>query len=232
LLTSTARSCGGRAMMLRCDGWPASVPACLQARARRHCLEAAELALSFRAIAGLDQEQEPGCAGREAGSRRGLGSVTSGRRGQFENQTAIQKYADAHDLEYVWEGMKAFAKRWRLAQLAQPGTYELVEVRTKRGVTRALLFPKAILRAEFEAAAPMRHARAKKKKLWRASLIRKRSRYLGFMSNQILGYVDAPDRESAEAAAVSAFSLTEEQRKRLVVQQQEQRKRLVLQEHG
>jgi hypothetical protein len=33
-----------------------------------------------------------------------------------------------------------------------------------------------------------------------------------------------------EAAAVSAFSLTEEQRKRLVVQQQEQRKRLVVQE--
>jgi hypothetical protein len=36
--------------------------------------------------------------------------------------------------------------------------YELVEVRTKRGVTRALLFPKAILRAEFEDAAPMREA--------------------------------------------------------------------------
>ena len=107
----------------------------------------------------------------------------------------------------------------------------VVDVRTTRGVTRALLFPKAILQAEFEAAAPMRDAPAKKKS-WRASLIRKRSRYLGFMSNQILGYVDAPDRESAEAAAVSAFSLTEEQRKRLVVQQQEQRKRLVLQEHG
>jgi hypothetical protein len=31
-------------------------------------------------------------------------------------------------------------------------------VRTSRGVTRALLFPKAILRAVFEAAAPMREA--------------------------------------------------------------------------
>ena len=158
--------------------------------------------------------------------------MTSAQQRQFENQKALQDYAEANDLTYMWEGMKAFPKRWRLAQLAQPGIYELVEVRTTRGVTRALLFPKTILRAEFEAAAPMRHARAKKKKLWRASLIRKRSRYLGFMSNQILGYVDAPDRESAEAAAVSAFSLTEEQRKRLVVQQQEQRKRLVLQEHG
>jgi hypothetical protein len=34
----------------------------------------------------------------------------------------------------------------------------VVDVRTTRGVTRALLFPKAILRAEFEAAAPMRDA--------------------------------------------------------------------------
>ena len=62
--------------------------------------------------------------------------------GQFENQKALQDYADAHDLAYVWEGMNVFAKRWRLAQRAQPGTYELVEVRTRRGVTRALLFPK------------------------------------------------------------------------------------------
>jgi hypothetical protein len=46
---------------------------------------------------------------------------------------------------------------------------------------------------------------------WRVSLIRKRA--------QVLGYVDAPSREVAEAAAVSAFSLTDEQRKRLVVQE-------------
>jgi hypothetical protein len=81
--------------------------------------------------------------------------VTSRR---FENQKALQGYAEANELTYVWEGMKAFPKRWRLAQLAQPGMYELVDVRTTRGVTRALLFPKAILRAEFEAAEPMREA--------------------------------------------------------------------------
>ena len=46
---------------------------------------------------------------------------------------------------------------------------------------------------------------------WRVSLIRKHG--------QILGDVEAPSREVAEAAAVSAFSLTEEQRKRLVVQE-------------
>ena len=27
-----------------------------------------------------------------------------------------------YDLAYVWEGMRVFAKRWRLAQLAQTGT--------------------------------------------------------------------------------------------------------------
>jgi hypothetical protein len=45
----------------------------------------------------------------------------------------------------------------------------------------------------------------------RVSLIRKRG--------QVLGNIEAPSREVAEAAAVSAFSLTEEQRKRLVVQE-------------
>jgi hypothetical protein len=91
--------------------------------------------------------------------------VTSRR---FGNQKALQDYAEANDLTYVWEGMKAFPKRWRLAQLAQPGIYELVDVRTTRGVTRALLFPKAILRAEFEAAAPMRDAMRIKRERLRA----------------------------------------------------------------
>jgi putative SOS response-associated peptidase YedK len=45
----------------------------------------------------------------------------------------------------------------------QPGAYELIEVITKRGVTRTLLFPKAILRAEFEAEEPLREALAIKR---------------------------------------------------------------------
>jgi hypothetical protein len=96
-----------------------------------------------------------------------LGPVTSAQQGRFENQKALQDYADAHDLTYVWEGMRVFAKRWRMAQLVQSGTYELVEVWTRRGVTRALLFPKAILRAEFEAA-PMREAMRIKRERLRA----------------------------------------------------------------
>jgi hypothetical protein len=48
---------------------------------------------------------------------------------------------------------------------------------------------------------------------WRASLIRKRS--------QVLGDVEAPSREAAEAAAVRVFNLNEYQRSRLVVQERE-----------
>jgi hypothetical protein len=103
-----------------------------------------------------------------------LGPVT--QPGQFENQKALQDYADAHDLAYVWEGMNVFAKRWRLAQRAQPGTYELVEVRTRRGVTRALLFPKTILRAEFEANAPIREAMRIKRERLRAKRAGKQRR--------------------------------------------------------
>jgi hypothetical protein len=39
------------------------------------------------------------------------------------------------------------------------------------------------------------------------------------MHGQVLGYVEARDRTAAELAAVAEFNLTEEQRKRLVVQE-------------
>jgi hypothetical protein len=45
---------------------------------------------------------------------------------------------------------------------------------------------------------------------WRASLRRK---------GQVLGDVEAPSREAAEAEAVRTFNLTPEQRSRLVVQE-------------
>jgi hypothetical protein len=41
----------------------------------------------------------------------------------------------------------AFTKRKRLLS---PDQYEIVDVRTSRGVRRAMLFPKAILQDEFE----------------------------------------------------------------------------------
>jgi hypothetical protein len=53
---------------------------------------------------------------------------------------------------------------------------------------------------------------AKKNHTWAVSLVRKRGEFLGF--------VEAPDREAAEAAAAVRFNLSEEQRARLVVQEQ------------
>jgi hypothetical protein len=84
----------------------------------------------------------------------------------FENQKALIDYAEQNGLVYVWE----FAKRQRLRspvpaftkrqQLLSPDQYNIVDVRTSRGVRRAMLFPKAILQAEFAANAPMRERMA------------------------------------------------------------------------
>jgi hypothetical protein len=49
-------------------------------------------------------------------------------------------------------------KRWRLAQVARSGEYELVQEQTSRGISKALLFPRAILRAEYEADGPFHEA--------------------------------------------------------------------------
>jgi hypothetical protein len=65
---------------------------------------------------------------------------------EFADQRALQNYVKLHDLVYLWEGTRPFAMR--VAQLS-PEQCEVVDVRTKRGVTRALLFRKAILRAEW-----------------------------------------------------------------------------------
>jgi len=46
---------------------------------------------------------------------------------------------------------------------------------------------------------------------WRVTIMRKRG--------QFLGYVQATDREAAEAAAVDVFKLNDEQRKRLMVRE-------------
>jgi hypothetical protein len=54
-------------------------------------------------------------------------------------------------------------------------------------------------------------AKASAPRGWRASLIRKRAR--------VLGDVEAPNREAAEAAAVRTFNLSPKQRSRLVVQE-------------
>jgi hypothetical protein len=74
-------------------------------------------------------------------------------QGRFANQRALIDCAEAHDLAYAWQGSNVFAKRWRLAQAAQPDS----------GISKALLFPRAILRAEHEAERPFREAMAIKR---------------------------------------------------------------------
>jgi hypothetical protein len=54
-------------------------------------------------------------------------------------------------------------------------------------------------------------ATAAKLRTWRVSIIRARAQFLGF--------VEAPDRQAAEAAAAKHFNIGEEQRTRLVVQE-------------
>jgi hypothetical protein len=73
---------------------------------------------------------------------------------EFQGQAELHDYAERNCLEHAWEYTPAFAKRQRLLS---PEQYEIVEVRTSRGVSRVMLFSKAIIRAEWEANA--RYAR-------------------------------------------------------------------------
>ena len=61
--------------------------------------------------------------------------------------------------------MPAFTKR---QQQLSPEQYEIVDVRTSRGMRRAMLFPKAILDAECAADAPLREAMVIKRERLRA----------------------------------------------------------------
>jgi hypothetical protein len=74
---------------------------------------------------------------------------------EFANKKALIDYAEQNGLVYVW----AFSIREQLVspaftkrqQMLSPDQYEIVDVRTLRGVRRAMLFPKAVLQAEFAA---------------------------------------------------------------------------------
>jgi hypothetical protein len=94
---------------------------------------------------------------------------------KFANQKALIDFAERNGLVYLWEDAKrrpslpAFTKR---QQLLSPGQYEIVDVRTSHGVRRAMLFPKAILQAEFEA---NRDVLAIKREQWRAKRATKKA---------------------------------------------------------
>jgi hypothetical protein len=55
---------------------------------------------------------------------------------EFANQKALVAYAEQNDFAYEYEYTLAFAKRQRLLS---PEQYEIVEVRTSRGVSDAVL---------------------------------------------------------------------------------------------
>jgi hypothetical protein len=120
--------------------------------------------LSFGTLGRLDQRQEPERAGGEARGRGRLGSLTVMPQQEFANQKALLAYAERNALVYAWERSPAFARRQRLLS---PEQYEIVEVRTSRGMSRALLFSQALLLAEWEANAPLREAMAIKGERWR-----------------------------------------------------------------
>src|SRR3984957_15581046 len=84
---------------------------------------------------------------------------------EFQGQAELHDYAERNCLEYAWEYTPAFAKRQRVLS---PEQYEIVEVRTSRGVSRVMLFSKAIIRAEWEANAPLRESMAIKRERLRA----------------------------------------------------------------
>ena len=84
---------------------------------------------------------------------------------EFANQKALVAYAEKNDLAYEYGYTPAFAKRQRLLS---PEQYAIVEVRTSRGVSRVMLFSKAIIEAEWEANAPLREAMAIKRQRLRA----------------------------------------------------------------
>ena len=81
-------------------------------------------------------------------------------RREFTSQKALQEHAEQTDKVCVMEGIAL-----RQRQLS-PDQYEIVDVRTSRGVLRpALLIPKAVLQAEFAAD---REVLANKRERWRA----------------------------------------------------------------
>ena len=74
-------------------------------------------------------------------------------RREFTSQKALQAHAEQTGNVCVLEGIAI-----RQRQLS-PDQYEIVDVRTSRGVLRsALLIPKAVLKALCEAEAPFREA--------------------------------------------------------------------------
>jgi hypothetical protein len=85
----------------------------------------------------------------------------------------VRRKAAPTDFELLkHEGTSTVARKVSATSSPTPG----VVISLRRGVTRALLFPKAILRAEFEADAPLRDAMRIKRERLRAKRAAKQGR--------------------------------------------------------
>ena len=98
---------------------------------------------------------------------------------EFANQKALVHYAERKDLVFVWafgkrhgqllSPMAVFTKRQRLLS---PDQYEIVDVRTPRGVRRAMLFPEG----DLASGVCGREVLASKRERWRAKRAEKQKR--------------------------------------------------------
>jgi hypothetical protein len=83
----------------------------------------------------------------------------------FSDHVAVDNYAEANGLECAWEGTPPFKKRRRTLS---PEQFEIREVRTRKGMSKVLLFSKEILLAEWLADKPRRDRLAAKRARLRA----------------------------------------------------------------
>ena len=59
----------------------------------------------------------------------------------FPHYQAVHDYANAHGLEYAWEGTAAFEKRLRTLS---PEQFQIVAVHARERMTRVVLFSKGL----------------------------------------------------------------------------------------
>jgi hypothetical protein len=79
---------------------------------------------------------------------------------RFAGPIELHRHADRNGLAYAWEFTRAFAK-WQ--ELLTREQYELVEVRTSQGASRAMLFSRA-MKLEQQVAAERERWRAIQRK--------------------------------------------------------------------
>ena len=118
-------------------------------------------------------------------------------RRDFKTAKALHNYAERTGNVYLWEGMLAFAKRQRVLT---PDQYQIVDVRTSRGMRRAMLFSKAILQAEWDADAPMREAMAIKRARLEAKRVEKARRAAEWEAEQARRAAELVERARRAAA--------------------------------